>query len=89
MKTLSLILLTSSFIMCTILSIAVAQKATNEKLEAMDNTEKRKTGQGLNRTAKVCAKNDLKCISEKTRNRVLEVKDATLNDSKSLNDKVD
>lgn len=84
MKKLSVILLASGFITCASVSV-VAEETAGEKLEVVGNDAKLKNNQISKRAMeKICAKSDLKCISEKSKNRVIQVKDAASDDTKNL-----
>lgn len=84
------ILFLATFIISVAAQIALAGESTGEKVQSKAREAKRGVKKGVNRMQEAaCAEGDLKCAALKVKHRAGEAKDATVDKTKELKDKVD
>lgn len=90
MKSMTVMLLGTFFIMSSYTQMAYAEETTTEKIKVKAHDAKRAIRKGANRVEEtVCMKGDIKCTSMKMKNRTLEAKDATVDGVKEIKNKID
>jgi hypothetical protein len=78
------------FLILNTITYATGKESTNEKVEVQTNNAKRSIKKSANRISETfCAKSDLKCAAEKSKNGMIEVKDATVDVFKKVKNKID
>ena len=84
-------MLKSMLALSILISTAVpAVETVGEKVVASGKNAKRAVKKGAHRVSEaLCVKSDLKCLADKAKNRAVESKDAVVDGSKELGNKVD
>jgi hypothetical protein len=90
MKNAQTVLLVLGLALLSAVPVAGAKETVDEKVEVSGNTAKRGAKKALHRTEEaLCLKGDLKCTAEKAGHRIIEAKDATVDEAKKIKNKVD
>jgi hypothetical protein len=79
-----------TFMVSAMGQVLFAEETTGEKIQASAHDAKRGMKKGAHRLEEaVCVASDVKCTSEKVKNRAVEVKDLTVDEVKKIKNKVD
>lgn len=90
MKTAGIIVFVTTFLLGTMLQIAIADETIAEEISASAKDAKRGIKKGAHRTQEaLCMDGNIECTARKAKNRVIEAGDATADAAAKIKNKID